>query len=117
LGAALAIDLALHKPVAGLIIENPFMTAFRTVTQIPLLVFDKFDNLSKIKKVKCPLLVIHAKKDHVIPFWHGRRLYHEANAPKDFFWVEGAGHNDVVSTAGDAYWHVIDTFVARIHRR
>ena len=116
LGAAPAIDLATLKPVAGLIIESPFITAFRTVTQIPLLPFDKFDNLVKIKNIKCPLLVIHGKNDRVIPFWHGERLYREANAPKDFFWVRNAGHNDVASIGGSAYWYAIDTFVQRIQK-
>jgi fermentation-respiration switch protein FrsA (DUF1100 family) len=114
LGAALAIDLAAQKPVAGLIVENPFVTAFRTVIPIPLLVFDKFNNLSKIKNVKCPLLVIHGKEDRVISFWHGEKLYHEANSPKYFFWVKNAGHNNVENVGGNAYWQAIDEFVKRI---
>src|SRR5439155_21231421 len=35
LGAALAVDLAARKPVAGVIIESAFTTAFRVVTRIP----------------------------------------------------------------------------------
>ena len=114
LGAAPAVDLAAQKPIAGLIIESPFVSAFRTVTQIPLLPFDKFDNLSKIKNVKCPVLIIHGKNDRVISFWHGERLYREANSLKDFFWVSNAGHNDVAMVAGNAYWKAIAMFVQRM---
>ncbi len=110
LGAALAIDLAARKPVAGLIIGSPFITAYRTITQIPVILFDKYNNLSKIKKIKCPVLVIHGKRDITIPFWHGEKLYNEANSPKYSLWVDKAGHNDVEIVGGNAYWQSIINF-------
>ena len=110
LGAALAIDLAMRKPIAGLIIESPFLTAYRTITQVPLLLFDKFDNLSKIEKVKCPVLVIHGKYDFVVPFWQGKMIYKKANSPKYFFSVENAGHNNVAIHGGNAYWKIMSQF-------
>ena len=116
MGAAVAIDLAARKPVAALIIESPFLAAFRTLTQVPLLLFDKFNNLAKIKKVKCPVLIIHGKKDSVIPFWQGEKLYREANPPKDYFWIEGAGHNDIMFVDEKAYWHAINKFIAGIQQ-
>lgn len=114
LGAAAAIDLAARKPVVGLIIESPFVTAFRTITKIPLLPFDKFDNLKKIKSVKCRVLIIHGKRDHIISFWHGKKLYREINSSKDFFWVNNADHNNVVMIAGSTYWNVIDNFIQKL---
>ena len=57
--------------------------------------FDKFENLKKIPDVNCPLLLIHGKKDELIPLWHGEKLFSAANEPKYFFQVEEGGHGTV----------------------
>ena len=111
LGAAMAVELAANKPVAAVILESPFLTAFRTATQIPLLPFDKFNNLEKIKKIRVPILVIQGKEDDVVPFWQGQYLYHQANSPKFFLWVDHANHSDVALVAGKVYWQTINDFV------
>lgn len=114
IGAAPSIDLAIRKKVAALILQGPFLSAYRVVTQIPLLPFDRFNNLAKIDKVHVPVLFIHGTKDHTVPFWHGRKLYDTANSPKYFYWVEGAGHNNLYNIAGQKYWNIIEDFVAKI---
>ena len=100
LGGAVAVELAQKRHLGGLIIEGSFTTAYRVVTKIPLFPFDKFKSISKIKQVRCPVLIIHAKKDEVIPFSHGEKLFLEANEPKASFWVEEAGHNNLIQVAG-----------------
>jgi abhydrolase domain-containing protein 17 len=114
LGAAITLDLAIRKEVAGVILVSPFVTAFRVMTQIPLVPFDKFDNLTKIKKLKYPLLIIHGTKDAVVPFWQGKMLYENANAPKQNFWVDGAGHNDILQVAKNNFWLELEKFVNSI---
>lgn len=113
-GAALAIDLASRREVAGVIAQSPFVTAFRVLTYIPLFPFDKFNNLKKIWRISCPILVIHGTRDSVIPFWHGRRVYKQANPPKYYYWVEGAGHNDLFFVAGKRYFEVLDEFITNL---
>ena len=78
LGGGPTTYLAAHHPVAGVILESTFTTAFRVVTEIPLLPFDKFYSIDNIKHVRCPLLVIHGTNDHTIPFSHGVALYRAA---------------------------------------
>ncbi|MCA1592266.1 MAG: alpha/beta hydrolase [Acidobacteria bacterium] len=116
LGGAVAVDLASRRQLGGLIIESSFVTAYRVITHIPVLPFDKFQSLSKIKRVRCPVLVIHGKKDNVIPFWHGEKLFEEANEPKRSLWVEGAGHNNVFEASGNRYGQALRDFVALIER-
>ncbi|MBU0744807.1 MAG: alpha/beta hydrolase [Gammaproteobacteria bacterium] len=111
LGAAMALDLAVQKPVAAVILEAPFVTAFRVVTRVPLVPFDKFNNLKKIKLLKCPLLVIHGTIDRIIPFWHGKNLYDAALVPKQFYVVKNVGHNDIEIAAGEEYWDTISSFI------
>lgn len=102
-GAGSAVDLAARKPLAGLIMESAFTTAFRVVVPIPILPFDKFRNLDKIKKVTCPVLVMHGRADEVIPFSHGQKLFAAAPEPKLSLWVDGASHNDFMWVASEQY--------------
>ena len=110
-GAAVALDLAARKPVAAAILQGTFVTAFRVMTRVPLLPFDKFDNLKKIGLLKSPLLMIHGTADNIIPYWHGQKLYDEAKVSKQFYSVKNAGHNDIVMVAGEEYWDTIAGFI------
>ncbi|MEK0177719.1 MAG: alpha/beta hydrolase [Oscillatoriales cyanobacterium] len=109
-GGGPAIDLASRQSVGGLVVESSFVSAFRVLTQIPILPFDKFVNIDKIGKVRSPVLVIHGKADEVVRFWHGEQLFTAANEPKLNFWVEGAGHNDLMDVAGDRYAETLRKF-------
>lgn len=95
LGCAAAIHVASTHPVAGLIVESPFLSAFRVLTRVPLLPWDEFNNAAKIRNVHAPVLVMHGRADRVVPFSHGERLYQMANEPKQFLWSDNAGHNDM----------------------
>ncbi len=111
LGGGPAVDLAADRRCAGLILRSAFTSAFRVFTGRRLLPFDRFDNLAKIGRVGCPVLVIHGTADPVVPFSHGRRLYAAATGPKRRLWVDGAAHNDLIDTAGDAYWDALRDFI------
>jgi len=102
-GSGPAADLASRRPVAGLILESAFTSAFRVMTRVSVLPFDKFDNLRKIKSVHCPVLIIHGTQDSVINAFHGRKLFAAANEPKQQLWVLGANHNDVAFVGGARY--------------
>ena len=111
LGSAVAIELASRREVAGLIIESSFASAFRVVTKIPLVPFDAFENINKIPKVACPVLMMHGQEDKLIGWWQSKKLFAAANEPKMKLWVEGAGHNDLAWKAGQKYWDTLAEFV------
>jgi fermentation-respiration switch protein FrsA (DUF1100 family) len=102
--------LAATHPIGGLVLESPFVSVYRVVTRWPMIPFDKFNNLARIKQVHCPLLVIHGKEDCTVPFWHGQKLFDAANDPKMNCWVENASHNDLLYYAGEQYWKTLETF-------
>lgn len=106
-GSGPSTHLAARERVGGLILENAFTSAFVVVTRVPLLPFDRFPNLRNMRKVDCPVLVIHAVRDEIIPPSHGKRLYDAATGPKRHLWIEGARHNDTADVGGDAYWRAI----------
>lgn len=107
LGSGPAVDLATSRSCRALVLESAFTSVFRVLTRVRILPFDKFANLEKMPRVKCPVLVIQGTADATIPFSHGRRLFAAAPEPKRRLWVEGAGHNDVIETAGEAYWQAL----------
>lgn len=114
LGAALACYLAAEVPVGGLVLQSPFVTAFRVVTRVPLLPFDKFRNIRRIADVACPVLIIHGTADRVVPAWHGRKLFAAAPEPKAYLSLPGAGHNDPVWQTDPEYWHALDRLAGQV---
>lgn len=81
------------------------------MARVPLFPFDKFENIGKIG---CPVFVIHGKRDEIVPFWHGERLYRQAREPKMRLWVEGADHNNLVQVAAEEYWQGLERFTRLI---
>jgi len=114
LGAGAAVDLAAHRKLGGLVLESPFLSAFRVMTRVPLFPFDKFRNAAKIGRVRCPVLIMHGEDDEIVPFWHGRRLFELALEPKTFVAVPGAHHNDFVEVAGPRYAQALRDFETRL---
>ena len=111
IGSGPATELAATKPVGGLVLEAPFLSAPRVVTRIRILPIDPFPNLKMIKGVKCPVLIIHGTDDSVIPHGHGKELFELANEPKHFIPVQRANHNDLVFTMGvEHYLKAIEGF-------
>src|SRR5215813_2996700 len=58
-GSGPAVHLAARRPAAALILQSPFLSAFRVVTKFPILPFDTFPNYKEIGRVRCPVLIIH----------------------------------------------------------
>jgi fermentation-respiration switch protein FrsA (DUF1100 family) len=111
LGGGVMVDLAARQAVGGLVIESSFVSAYRVMTRWPVLPIDQFTSLKKLGDVSAPVLVIHGTRDEVIAPWHGRRLAEAVPAGRRrALWVEGAGHNDLVATAREAYWRELRTF-------
>ncbi|MEH2007835.1 alpha/beta hydrolase [Nostoc sp.] len=110
IGGGSAVNLAMRKLVGGLIIESSFISAFQVIVPFRILPFDKFPNLDNIKKVKCPILVIHGRADDIIPFVHGQKLFNAAISPKLYLWVEKANHNDLFWVAEEKYQKTLQEF-------
>jgi fermentation-respiration switch protein FrsA (DUF1100 family) len=115
-GTGPAVHIAARRPAAGLILQSPFLSAFRVLTRIPVLPFDKFPNYKDIGHVHCPVLIMHGNNDTVIGTWHGKRLFELANEPKSFLWIDGADHNDFDMVAGQRYIDALQRFAASLDK-
>ena len=121
LGSAVAVELALKEKCCALVLETPF-TSIKEMgkTLYPFLYISlnflrtKYDSLSKIKDIKVPILIMHGDKDELVPIGHGKKLFEEANEPKEFYTIPGAMHNDTHIVGGEEYFDVIRDFVNKL---
>jgi len=74
---------------------------------------DRYECMEKIQRINCPLLIIHGERDSIIPIGVGRDLFEAAKAPKKWFPMPGADHNDLPWIGGTAYLEKIDAFLRR----
>lgn len=95
LGAAIAVDLASKNPPEALILEAAF-TSLPDAAQglypyFPVKLFSKYhyDTLDKLKRIRCPVLIVHSRDDELIPFHHAQRLYEAVAGKKDFIEIGG----------------------------
>ena len=112
LGAGVALQMAVEEPVAGVVVQSSFTSLLGVGIPLRWLPFDQYRNLSKVARLDCPVLVIHGRDDELIGVGQGHKLYDAVRGPKHSLWVAGAGHNDVIAVAGDAYWTAIRKFSA-----
>jgi len=110
-GSGPSVYLASKRPVAGLVVDSGFTSAFRVLTRIRLLPWDTFNNLRRIDDTGCPVFFVHGTEDRIVPIEHGRRLRREAPGNPPRLWIEGAGHNNLIDLAGERYWDRIEGFI------
>jgi fermentation-respiration switch protein FrsA (DUF1100 family) len=116
LGSAPAVDLASKVEPAGLIVQSGFTSApDMAATILPFLpsalLRTKMDSINKIANVACPKLFIHSPVDEVVPYKLGRRLFDAAPAPKQFYEVARASHNETYIVGGKAYFQALRAFI------
>lgn len=121
LGTAVAVDLAIRRECAAVILESPLMSAGKVAGTVlpflgPLLVRG-YDTHSKISRVRVPVLVIHGDADEIVPFSQGQSVFHAANEPKEFWAVSGAHHNDLLEVTGTEYVVRLRSFYRRVVRK
>lgn len=114
IGSGPTLWLASREKPGGVILEGAFTSGQRTLFPFPIFPFDQFPNLHRIRRLSCPLLVIHGLNDQVIPVRHGRALFAAAPEPRFGLWVEGAGHNDVFGVAPELYLKALRDFAKTV---
>jgi len=119
LGGAVAVQLALDKPVKGLIVESAFPSTLeigrRLYPWLPIGLFCRFkyDSLSKVGRIHAPKLFAHSRQDDLIPYDLGRRLYDVAAPPKEFCELHG-GHNEAGWASDPEYWRKVEKLVTAV---
>lgn len=113
MGGAVAVQLAADAPPRGLVLQSTF-DSFHSVAKhhAPHWAFlvrpNRFDSVSRIREVSCPLLMIHGTADRVVPYPMGQTLFAAAAEPKQFVTIPGIDHNSPVP---DSVYLSIDQFL------
>jgi pimeloyl-ACP methyl ester carboxylesterase len=120
LGAAVAVDLASRRPVAGLAMFSAFTSmsdmareVYPFLPGITLVLKHRFENLAKIARVSCPIVVGHGTSDRTIPSAMSERLVAAATSPVSYLPIEGAAHNDFFGVGGPAVYGALRGLVER----
>lgn len=110
MGSGPAVELALHRPATGLVLQGPYVSTYRVMTHFRIFPGDKFVNIDKVPQLKLPVLVIHGTADATIPFWHGEAVYAAITARKASLFVEGGPHTRLPEYTGPRYWTELKKF-------
>ncbi|MBU0678770.1 MAG: alpha/beta hydrolase [Verrucomicrobia bacterium] len=108
LGGAVAVELALRKPVRALILESAFTSTVDIGKELyPLLPVDwfcryRYDSAKKLPEIAVPKLIAHSPDDEVIPYRHGERLFEAAAPPKRFVRLSGT-HDELAWVSSPQY--------------
>ncbi len=95
LGGTVAAWLAARHPCARLVLHGAFTSvpdlASQTYPFFPVRYFCyiRFNTLKQIRACGCPVVVMHAPSDTVIPIRHGERILREAPEPNRFVPLRG----------------------------
>uniref|UniRef100_A0A5B7BQE4 Putative alpha/beta hydrolase domain-containing protein 17B isoform X1 n=1 Tax=Davidia involucrata TaxID=16924 RepID=A0A5B7BQE4_DAVIN len=93
-GSGPTLHLAAQLPrLRGVVLHSAILSGLRVVCHVKFtLCFDIYKNVNKIRKVKCPVLVIHGTEDDVVNWLHGNGLWKMAKDPYEPLWIKGGGH-------------------------
>ena len=98
IGTAPAIFLASKRKIGALISVSAF-TSIRNAAQnlvggfLKYFISDRFNSIEYIKKVTCPIMFIHGRKDTLISFQHSLQLKDNCNCPYEILLPEEMTHN------------------------
>ncbi|PIA43441.1 hypothetical protein AQUCO_01900082v1 [Aquilegia coerulea] len=93
-GSGPTLHLAAKLPrLRGVVLHSAILSGLRVLCHSKVtLCFDIYKNINKIRKVKCPVLVIHGTDDDVVNWFHGNELWKLAREPYEPLWIKGGGH-------------------------
>ncbi len=123
LGGAVAVDCALDRPAAGLVVQSSFThvrdaaKAMFPTLPLHLAATRQFRSIDKVARIAIPKLFIHGDCDGTVPVELGRKLYAAAREPKELYIVRRANHNDVHRYGGLRYMRRLSKFRNRCLRQ
>lgn len=116
-GAPYAARVAMQRPSCCIIVENSFPSLARLgnalYRPIPMGWFGRgvLQTGRWLNAAGVPVLVMHGKRDRVVPFSLGVELFNDLKVEKKFFQSEAAGHCEIEAVEGDRYYQTIFDFV------
>jgi hypothetical protein len=117
LGSGVAVHVAAHRQVAGVILVTPFDSLLNVarhhypVLPVRWLLKHPFDSAALAPQIQLPALVVMGAQDQIIPFARSDRLARRWGGTCDKVVIDGVGHNDI--QLDPRYWQAINSFLSR----
>ncbi len=98
LGTAVGIDLASRYNFSGIILESPFTSMldlaqkYYPIFPVKLILKDRYESRKKLNDIKSPVLVMHGKKDKIVPFYMGEQILEALSSPKFSYFNDNDDH-------------------------
>jgi pimeloyl-ACP methyl ester carboxylesterase len=100
MGAYFAYQGALVHPGHAIIIDSGVTSSQDVVRQtfaIPIpetwVASQPFEVYTLVAQITDPILFLHSQNDQTLMLHDTKKLYETANAPKEYLWIDGAGHS------------------------
>ena len=75
---------------------------------------DPLGSLDKLRRITCPLLVLHSEADEIVPFSQAQSCYQaSAAAEKVLHRFTNSGHNDIVPKHMEVYSRLLSEFLRK----
>lgn len=119
LGACIAAQLAVDKPVVGAVFEAGFSSVVEVgkhlFPHLPVSLISRFryEADRRVAQIRVPKLFASSRDDQLIPFELGQKLYDAAAEPKTFFELRGP-HGESGWNETPAFWPALAAFVDRV---
>ena len=118
LGTAVAVEVGQNKNFSGIILEAPFTSMLELGQKyypffpVRFLLKDKYESKNKIKNIKSPILILHGKKDKIVPIFMGEKIFNMANNPKFKYFTDLDDH---MMNFDDKLINEIDFFINKLN--
>ena len=105
LGSGVAVQLAARRPVERLVLVTPFDSLVRVAAgyfpwlPVSALMSDRYESWQYVNDIHCPVLVVRAEADDIVPAERTLALLKAFRQPPTVQVVADAGHNDVQAHA------------------
>jgi uncharacterized protein len=120
LGGGVVCELATRKPLRALILQSTFTSvpdvAAEMMPWLPvrLLLTTRFNNQEKLKQIRIPVLILHGRKDTIIPFRHAEKNFAAVPTRSKYFAELAGDHNDAIVISADEYQKAVSALLATL---
>lgn len=120
LGGGVACELVTRKPLRALILQSTFTSVPDLASEmmpwlpVQLLLTARFDNHRKLKRVQIPVLILHGRKDTIIPFRHAEKNYAAVPVRSKYLVELNGDHNDAMIVSADQYQSGVARFLGAL---
>ena len=115
-----------HPQLRGLVLQSGLLSGLRVLAPAPacsmvgfcgppcvFALCDVYPNHRRLRRVKCPVLIMHGRRDEVIDVVHSEELLRlcPPELRQEPYFVPMAGHNDLVEQDAEEFFRVAAQFV------